>query len=277
MQVAQVTAASEAEVTTHLGVRPGFIGPFHLPPGSTVLADDSVRLLRNFSTGAGRTDWHLVDCNWADLPQAPTWGTFRMAEAGQACPRCKEGRLSTATGFLLARMQGASPHEAEQAKLTYTAADTSRRPYWYGGGSVGLSRLVQVAAELLADADGLRWPAALAPFQVIIMPGSPRDSAQMAAATALYQQAGALGLRPLLDDRDDRLGSKFKDADMLGIPLRLVAGKALAEGRVEARWRGTRENLLLPTATAVADLAGILQAWQPGMPEIAQAEPPGGV
>jgi prolyl-tRNA synthetase len=111
---------------------------------------------------------------------------------------------------------------------------------------VGVSRLAQAAVEQSYDKDGIIWPVAIAPYQAIVVIPNLNDAAQVEAATQLYSELNAAGIETLLDDRDERAGVKFKDADLIGIPYRIVVGRSLAQGKVEAVQRATRQTTEIP-------------------------------
>jgi prolyl-tRNA synthetase len=124
---------------------------------------------------------------------------------------------------------------------------------------VGVSRVAQAAVEQSYDKDGIIWPVAIAPYHVVVTIPNITDAEQMATATQLYEALNAAGVEALLDDRDERAGVKFKDADLIGIPFRIVTGKSLKEGKVEVVKRATKETQVVAIEAVVALIAGWVQ------------------
>src|SRR5205085_10165683 len=128
-----------------------------------------------------------------------------------------------------------------------------------GSYGIGIERILSAAIELFHDKDGMILPPSIAPFQLLVTPANNSDAAQAEAARTIYQSALALGLDAVLDDRDERPGVKFKDADLIGLPFRIVIGKKLAGGMVELVDRKTRQSIDVPVAEAAAAVAKRLQ------------------
>ncbi|MGA0198986.1 MAG: His/Gly/Thr/Pro-type tRNA ligase C-terminal domain-containing protein, partial [Prochlorotrichaceae cyanobacterium] len=125
---------------------------------------------------------------------------------------------------------------------TYTSEDGEDLPCWMGCYGVGVSRVAQAAVEQSYDKDGIIWPVAIAPYHAIVVIPNITDENQVKAAEQLYRDLNAAGIETLLDDRDERAGVKFKDADLLGIPYRIVTGRSLKEGKVEVVQRATKHS-----------------------------------
>jgi prolyl-tRNA synthetase len=136
-------------------------------------------------------------------------------------------------------------------KATFTDEDGSEKPYIMGCYGLGVSRVAAAAVEQHHDANGLCWPVAIAPYHLVIVPANVKDDAQREAAETLYAEALKAGLEVVLDDRDERAGVKFKDADLIGYPLRITVGKSLATGQIEVKPRRATEPTLLGTAQAI--------------------------
>ena len=134
---------------------------------------------------------------------------------------------------------------------TYAAADGSEHPFVMGCYGIGVTRTVQAAVEACHDENGILWPMAIAPYHLVIIPANPQDPELMTAATTLYDRMNDAGVETVLDDREDRAGVKFKDADLIGFPLRITVGKALKDGKVELKIRQTGEMSEIGLETAV--------------------------
>jgi len=225
--VDHVRLAADAVVRDVTGAEVGFAGAHgrRVP----VYADVEVAALPSAVTGANRTDYHVRGFNLGrEVPDARI-GDLRRALAGDACGRCEGGRLVAVRGFLVAEAG------ADGARLSFEA-------------------LVAACVAQHHDGDGIVWPRALAPFDVCIVAlGGEPEIAE--AAAALEAECTARGLSVLLDDRDERAGAKFKDADLIGIPERVTIGKrGLAEGAVEHKRRGDKEATMIPRQTIVDEL-----------------------
>ncbi len=223
----------------------GFLGP-HLEdpalrqgearvaaPPLLRLADPSAADLEAFVCGANRSDEHLVGARWGELCPLPEVVDLRAAQPGDRCQHDPSQRLAAARGIEVGHIfqLGRKYSEALEARFTNEAG--SEEPLWMGCYGIGVSRLAQAAVEQNHDADGIRWPVAIAPYTVIIIIASSQDPVQVALAEELYERLRVGGCDVLLDDRPERAGVKFKDADLIGIPWRLVVGRAAGERNVE--------------------------------------------
>ncbi len=197
------------------------------------LADSSAADLEAFVCGANRVDEHLVGARWGELCPVPEVVDLRSAQPGDRCLHDPSQRLEAARGIEVGHIfqLGRKYSEALEARFTNEAG--SEEPLWMGCYGIGVSRLAQAAVEQHHDADGIRWPVAIAPYTVIIVIASSQDPVQVALAEELYERLRTGGCDVLLDDRPERAGVKFKDADLIGIPWRLVVGRAAGQRTVE--------------------------------------------
>ncbi|MBD2719725.1 proline--tRNA ligase [Synechococcus sp. FACHB-909] len=223
----------------------GFLGP-HLPdpllrqadPRAAAapllrLVDPSAAELEAFVCGANRVDEHLVGARWGELCPLPEVVDLRAAQPGERCLHDPSQRLEAARGIEVGHIfqLGRKYSEALEARFTNEAGEDEA--LWMGCYGIGVSRLAQAAVEQNHDADGIRWPVAIAPYTVIIVIASSQDPVQVALAEELYGRLLGAGIDVLLDDRPERAGVKFKDADLIGIPWRLVVGRGAGERTVE--------------------------------------------
>jgi prolyl-tRNA synthetase len=240
---AEARPAHPEEVKQHLGVAPGSIGPVGAR-GARIIADESLRR-GAYVVGANRDGFHLAGvipgqdfaCEWADL---------QVALAGEGCPTCGKPlrieRVIEVGNIFKLGTQYSVPLEA-----TYLDERGQQQPIVMGSYGIGPARIAAAAVEQRHDADGIVWPWAIAPFHVHIVPVAVKDATQMAAATEIEKLLEGAGFDVLMDDRDERAGVKFKDADLLGVPIRITVGNALAkEGVVEIRERATRAEWKVP-------------------------------
>ncbi|MBF0182463.1 MAG: proline--tRNA ligase [Magnetococcales bacterium] len=250
--VAQVVIpdpARGAELTG--GIPIGFLGPV----GTTlpVVADEALAGLNGFACGANAADAHLTGVRWErDLPK-PRYADLRTVLAGDPCPRCNGGQLSLDRGIEVGHVFKLGDKYSKSMGIVVLDQEGRERTPIMGCYGIGVSRIVAAAIEQNHDANGIIWPVALAPFEVEILLANPNEPEAVRTAETLYRELRARGLAVLLDDRDDRLGIKFKDADLLGCPVRLVAGgRALKEGKVEIQTRRGGDAVQAPLAEAVA-------------------------
>jgi prolyl-tRNA synthetase len=211
------------------------------------LVDETVINLQNFVTGANKVNYHLVGCNWNDQIKLPSKIVdIRKAKVGDRSLHDPHQLLQTARGIEVGHIFQLGTKYSQAMKANYTNEQGEEKPLVMGCYGVGVSRLAQSAVEQSYDQDGIIWPVAIAPYHVIISVPNVKDPEQMAIAEKLYNQLNAAGIETLLDDRDERPGVKFKDADLIGIPFRIVTGKALKEGKVELVQRAIKKGENIP-------------------------------
>ncbi len=243
----------------------GYIGP-DLPdaylqstepliPQFIRLADATVADLKRFVTGANEDQRHRVGVNWGKSCPLPSLVVdLRKAQAGDRACHDPNQRLESARGIEIGHIFQLGTKYSQAMKATYTNEQGEEVPLVMGCYGIGVSRLAQAAVEQHHDENGIIWPLAIAPYQVIIVVPNISDSAQMQVSLEVYEQLQAVGVEVLLDDRDERAGVKFKDADLIGIPYRIVTGRSIAKGEVEVVERATGAKWLLPIPEAIADL-----------------------
>ncbi len=254
--------ADEAVVASAAGVIPGFLGPIGLK--LRMIADLSVQGLRAAVTGANETDAHFIHVDQERDFTPSAFADLRLAVSGDPCPRCEHGRLETHRGIEVGQVFYLGTKYSEAMGATYLDAEGRERPIEMGCYGIGVSRLVAAAIEQNHDANGIIWPFALAPFQVLLLPINYKDKAIREAADQFYGDLQQRGVDVLLDDRDERPGVKFKDADLVGIPLRVTIGtKGLEKGCIELRSRREGKTEEIPLADGVKKIDAILtQALQ---------------
>jgi len=249
---AEARPAHPEEVKRHLGVAPGSVGPLGVH-GARIIADESLRQGR-YVVGANREGFHVVGvtpgtdfpCEWADL---------QVALAGEGCPSCGKA-LRIERVIEIGNIFKLGTKYSVALGAMYLDERGQQQPIVMGSYGIGPARIAAAAVEQRHDADGIVWPWAIAPFHVHLVPVSVKDGGQMAAAEEIYQALRAVGFDVLMDDREERAGVKFKDADLLGIPIRVTIGNALAkEGVVEVRPRATRADRRVPKA----DVVGVIR------------------
>ena len=232
--------AHPEEVRGALGIAPGSIGPVKAPAGVRVLADLSLQGGR-YVVGANREGFHLTGvAPGADF--AAEFVDLQVALPGEACPRCSKP-LTVERVIEIGNIFKLGTTYSVGLGAMYLDEQGQQKPIVMGSYGIGPARICAAAVEQRHDADGIVWPWTLAPFQVHLVPIVGKDGAQLAAAETLYTQLREAGFEVLMDDRDERAGVKFKDADLLGCPIRVTVGQGLVkDGVVEVRERATREE-----------------------------------
>lgn len=247
LQAAEVELAEDKEVFDITGVPTGYLGPIGLNGLKIkVVADWEVAALRNFVVGAGEKNYHLKNVNMGRDFEVAALGDLRQIAGDDPCPLCG-GKLGQIEGIEVGHIFKLGTVYSESMRALFQDHDGQEKPLIMGCYGIGISRIVAAAIEQNHDDNGIIFPLALAPAQVIILNLGLKDAAISDAAELLYAQLQAQGLEVLLDDRDERPGSKFKDADLLGIPFRITVGARLVkEGVVEIRHR--RDGLTVELA-----------------------------
>ncbi len=236
----------------------GFAGPVGLPPDIPILADYELRGLQDFITGANEADAHLIHVCWGrDFPE-PRWADLRVAEAGDKCPRCPNGTLREVRGIEVGHIFQLGVKYSEAMGALYTDAEGNQKPIIMGCYGLGVSRCLAAVAEVHHDADGICFPITVAPFEVVLILVNPEDTSQREVAERLYAEMLQAGVEVLYDDRDERSGVKFKDADLIGIPIQVVVGRAVQEGAVEVRLRTDKTPHRVAAEQAVAHLQALI-------------------
>jgi prolyl-tRNA synthetase len=262
--VEHLTLASEEKVEKATGAPVGFVGPHRLPAGLRVMADESVRGAVNAVTGAGKRDYHVVGLALDRDAKVDEWAVFAKARAGDPCPRCGKP-LDLARGIEVGHIFKLGTKYSEALRAEYTDEKGESRPAVMGTYGIGVGRTMAAAVEQHHDADGIVWPLALAPFEIEIVSLNPADVAACEAADGLYEEFTAAGLEVFYDDRDERPGVKFKDADLLGFPIRVNAGgRALKEGKVEVIRRSDKSVRAVPRGEALGAVRALREELAAG-------------
>jgi prolyl-tRNA synthetase len=248
----ELRLAREDEVEELTGAPVGFAGPVGLSAEVRLIADNTVRALTNFVCGANAADAHHTGVNWdRDLPDLAEWEDLLLARAEDPCPRC-DGTLEVYRGIEGGHIFRLGSKYSEAMSCTYTDEAGALQPMVMGCYGLGIGRTVAAAIEQNHDDDGIIWPLPLAPHEVVLLSLDPSDPEVAQVADGLYDRLREKGVDVLYDDREGRPGVKFKDADLIGFPVRVVVGKrSLAEDKVEISTRREREKMFVPTANAI--------------------------
>jgi len=224
--------------------------------GATVVADDLLLQERNLVAGANRPDRHLLNVNYGRDWQADVVADIALAGQGRPCPQCGEP-LEVRRGIELGQVFKLGTYYSEKMGATFLDRDGQRRPTVMGCYGIGIDRLLAAVVEANHDQDGIVWPRELAPYPVHLVAIAIDRPGVREAAEELYRRLRAAGLEPLYDDREETPGVKLKDADLLGMPLRLtISPRTLEQGAVELKHRASPEAHLVPLEEAVQAAAG---------------------
>ncbi len=252
----EVRLADDKETFDFTGTPTGYLGPVGL--GIKVVADREITRMANFTVGANEKNYHLQNVNIGRDFEVSETSDLRMVTAKDLCPRCG-GPLELTKGIEVGHIFKLGTNYSEALKATFLDDQGEEIPFIMGCYGIGVSRTVASAIEQNHDKDGIIFPVPIAPFQVILLNLSNKDDEISQAAEALYEQMKTQGIEVLLDDRDERPGFKFKDADLIGIPYRVTVGKTLTkEGKIEIRQRANGETTLLPLDETVPTLAKMI-------------------
>ncbi len=259
LKTVQARPAYPEEIRAAFGADAGSLGPVGVA-GLPVYADLALQGRRNMTCGANRNDYHLQGVT-PGLHFAPQWVDLRMVEAGEGCALCG-APLRVYKAAEVGHIFKLGTKYSGAMGATVLTADGTQTPVVMGSYGIGLERIMAAAVELYHDADGIVWPFSIAPFSVIVTPVGYKGEMQ-AAADRLYERLEQAGYDTLLDDRAERPGVKFKDADLIGIPYRIVIGpEKLKQGKVELVRRAGRK-------TEVVDIDGLIPALDAQRPRVA--------
>ncbi|MEH2178135.1 proline--tRNA ligase [Nostoc sp.] len=222
------------------------------------LVDQTAVDLKNFVTGANKAGYHVVGANWNEQFKLPERVVdIRKARPGDRAIHNPEQTLQSARGIEAGHIFQLGTKYSQSMGATYTNEQGEEKPLIMGCFGVGISRLAQAAVEQSYDKDGIIWPVAIAPYHAIVTIPNIKDAQQIEIALNIYTELNSQGIETLLDDRDERAGVKFKDADLIGIPYRIVTGRAIANGKVEVVERATRKSQEI----AIDEVTTTLHKW----------------
>jgi prolyl-tRNA synthetase len=249
--------ATAAEIDSHFGCKPGYLGPVQLKQALKVVADLEVAVLADWVCGANTEDFHMTGVNWGrDLPEPDLVADIRNVVAGDASPD-GQGVLAIERGIEVGHIFYLGTKYSQAMNATFLDEDGKPKPFEMGCYGIGITRLPAAAIEQNHDAKGIIWPDALAPFTVVICPiGMDRSAEVKTAAEQLYADLMAAGVDVILDDRGERPGAMFADWELIGVPHRVTIGdKGLKDGLVEYQHRRDAEASKVP----VGEVAGLIK------------------
>ena len=259
IRIASAAEIKEIMINNGKNGEAGYISPIGLKD-ITIIADKSVVELKNFIIGCNETGKHLVGANWGseiELPQKIE--DIRLVQEGEICIQCK-APLKVTRGIEVGNIFKLGTKYSKAMNAVYTDENGKEKPFIMGCYGIGISRTAAAAVERHHDEFGIKLPLAIAPYHAIIIPVNSKDQLQMSTAEELYKKLLNAGIEVVLDDRDERPGVKFKDADLIGFPFRITAGKALTDGFVELKTRENGETINLKPEEAIEKIINAVKA-----------------
>lgn len=240
----QLELAGEEEIRSALACEPGYIGPVGVKNVS-IIADATVMLMYNGVCGANRKDTHYLHVNPHRDFQPTMVKDIRLIQLDDPCPRCGQP-VKTARGIEAGQVFKLFTKYSKSLQATFLDENGKEQPLVMGCYGIGVSRTMAAAIEQNNDEHGIIWPAAIAPYHAVIIPINSKDQAQFELAESVYSRLQSQNIDPVLDDRNERAGVKFKDADLIGYPLRITVGpKTVNENQLEVKVRRTGETMFL--------------------------------
>jgi prolyl-tRNA synthetase len=244
----RATAARPAqpeEIRELLGASAGSLGGVRAKEaarGLFIVADRGLQGRRNMTTGANKDDHHLRGVNLERDIKIDQWADLRTVTSGEPCPRCETGVLEVYKAMEVGHIFKLGTKYSESMGATVLTKDGKPVPIVMGSYGIGVERIITAAVEQSHDENGIIWPKTIAPFDVVVTITNVKDEKLREEGEKLYKDLLHAGLDVLLDDRDERAGVKFKDADLIGIPYRITVGKKIADGMVELFDRRTKQS-----------------------------------
>ncbi|HET6352475.1 MAG TPA: proline--tRNA ligase [Coriobacteriia bacterium] len=240
------------------GIPKGSLGPVHAPEGTLVIADNSLEGDVSWGVGANENDYHLIHAMPGRDFEVERWADLVLAQAGDGCPTCG-GTVQMRRGIEVSQVFQLGTKYSESMGATFSDENGEEKPFIMGCYGVGVSRSLAAVIEQYNDDYGIKWPVSVAPLEVAVIPLAA-DGEVFEVAERIWSELAAAGIEVVIDDRDERAGVKFNDADLIGWPYQVVVGKkGLADGVVELKVRGTGERDTLPLDEAVAKLADVVK------------------
>ena len=257
LRATAVRPAQPDEIRELLGASAGSLGGVGAKkrtPSLRIVADSALKNRRNMTTGANKDDHHLRGVDIArDIP-VDEWFELRTVESGEGCPRCDKGTLQIFKGMEIGHIFKLGTKYSASMGATVLTQDGKEVPIMMGSYGIGVERIISACVEQRHDEDGIIWPKSLAPFDVVVTITNMKQDDLRGAGEKLYDELQRAGFDVLLDDRDERAGVKFKDADLIGIPYRITIGKKIVDGVVELFDRRAKKSEDVKIGEVVAAL-----------------------
>ncbi len=246
----EMSLAAFDDVERITGAKVGFAGPVGLKEKIDVIVDNEVSVMRNFIVGADETDYHLKNVNIGRDFEATKICDVRNAVEGDACPKCGKP-LSMCRGVEVGHIFKLGTKYSEALNCVYLDKDGKECPMIMGCYGIGVGRTLAAIIEQHYDENGIIWPVEAAPYKAIVIPTKVKDEEIMNLSEKIYAELQAKGIEVLIDDRDERPGVKFKDSELIGIPVRITVGRRAAENIVEVKYRAGGDVVEMTTEEAI--------------------------
>ena len=246
----EMSLAAFDDVERITGAKVGFAGPVGLKEKIDVIVDNEVSVMRNFIVGADETDYHLKNVNIGRDFEATKICDVRNAVEGDACPKCGKP-LSMCRGVEVGHIFKLGTKYSEALNCVYLDKDGKECPMIMGCYGIGVGRTLAAIIEQHYDENGIIWPVEAAPYKAIVIPTKVKDEEIMNLSEKIYADLQAKGIEVLIDDRDERPGVKFKDSELIGIPVRITVGRRAAENIVEVKYRAGGDVVEMTTEEAI--------------------------
>ncbi|EHI97107.1 Prolyl-tRNA synthetase [Clostridium sp. DL-VIII] len=246
-----IEMASREEYIKATGCDIGFAGPVGIK-ADLILVDEEVTNMYNFVAGANETGYHLKNLNYKRDFEG-TIGDFRNVTEGQKCPVCG-GKVTIARGTEVGHIFKLGTKYSEAMNAKFIDEDGKEKPFIMGCYGIGVTRTMASIIEQHHDENGIIWPLSVAPYHVSVIPVNVKDEEQTRIANELYEELINMGIEALLDDRNERAGVKFKDSELMGIPMRVTVGKKINDGEVEFKLRDSEMEVI-----KISDVCNIIK------------------
>jgi len=242
------------------GIPKGSLGPVAPPAGTLVVADVSLRGDVSWGIGANENDFHFIGAMPGRDFEIEVWADLVLARPGDGCPTCG-GTLKGARGIEVSQVFQLGTRYSETMGATFADEAGVEKPFLMGCYGVGITRSLAAVIEQYNDDTGIAWPVSVAPLEVAVLPLTVGDEVVAPVTERIWRECAAAGLEVILDDRDERAGVKFADADLIGWPYQIVVGKkGVAAGTVEIKTRGTGDRISIASGDAASHVAALIEA-----------------
>jgi len=240
----ELEIATEDDVKNATGSEVGFAGPIGLHENIRLIVDARVAKMTNMIVGANETDYHFTNVAYGRDFEGQVAGDLVMVVEGDACPTCGEP-LKMDKGIEVGNIFQLCLKYSKSMDLKFLDENGKSQYMWMGSHGIGISRTMAAIIEQFYDESGIKWPLSVAPYQVIVTVVDPKKEVQLSVGESIYADLKKRGVEVVLDDRKERAGVKFNDAELIGIPLRITVGRDAKDGKVEfiVRDNGTKEEI----------------------------------
>ena len=256
----EVALLTDEELEKH-GLIKGFIGPYGIELGDIkVIADTAVTEINNHTAGGNKMDTHYINVNYGRDYKADIVADIKTVKVGETCERCG-GKLHSARGIEVGHIFKLGDKYSKALNATFLDDKGESKVMLMGCYGIGVSRTLASAIEQNNDEFGIIWPTALAPYIVDVIPANVKNEEQVKVAEEIYEALLNDGIDSMIDDRDERPGFKFKDADLIGFPFKVVSGKRAGEGIVELKIRRTGETLKISKDDVVSTVRELMKKY----------------